>query len=221
MKKIDGWAWFKRRMNDPEILSHIKDIVEEGFDYNEPCEFVNQFDTYLGTVVYGSALTFINSYEELYDVRPPVEEYIYDFIESKFREFIKKNYDYWISECEENMIESKNIVGIDMNNFKIKNIIRRVISEETKGIPPYFKRRFNSDEFERILKITLGYWINQRGQNRRAFLLNVINESIYGFFMAYHNQNPFDKNIADVYLFEDFIHDRYGEYINTYYIDNY
>lgn len=104
---------------------------------------------------------------------------------------------------------------------KIKNIIRRVISEETKGIPSYFKRRFNSDEFERVLKITLEYWINQRGQNRRDFLLNVINESIYGFFMANYQENPFDKNRADVYLFEDFIHDRYGEYINTYYIDNY
>lgn len=108
-----------------------------------------------------------------------------------------------------------------MNNSKIKNVIRRVISEGNYTIPPYFRRRFRHDEFERILNITLEYWINQRGQNMRSFLLNVINESIYGFFMAHYQENPFDKNRADVYLFEDFIHDKYGEYIKTYYIDNY
>jgi|688.fasta_scaffold1631690_2 hypothetical protein len=107
-----------------------------------------------------------------------------------------------------------------MSKQIIENIIRRVISEETK-VPLYFRRRFKPVEFKRVLNITMEHWINKRGQNRRDFLVNVINESIYGFFMAYHNQNPFDKNIADVYLFEDFIHDRYGEYINTYYIDNY
>lgn len=108
-----------------------------------------------------------------------------------------------------------------MNDYNIKKIIRRVISEETANIPIYFRRRFRPDEFERVLNITLEYWTNQTGQNMRDFLVNVINESIYGFFMAHYKEDPFDKNIADVYLFEDFIHDKYGEYIKTYYIDNY
>lgn len=98
-----GLLWIRRRMSEPEILKHIKDIVDEGFDYVDPCDYKNGFESYLNDIVYGSVQTFINSYDELYksdDDRHILESFVYKFIELKYRNYIKENYNYWIEECE-------------------------------------------------------------------------------------------------------------------------
>lgn len=99
----DGIIWIRRRMNDPETMNHLKDIVDEGFDYADPCDYKNKFESYLNDIVYGSVQTFINSYDELYKTKSDMrilESFVYNFIEFKYRNYIKENYNYWIEECE-------------------------------------------------------------------------------------------------------------------------
>lgn len=57
--------WLRRRLGDPELMDHLKDIVIEGFDYTNPCDY-GTYDSYEINVVNGSTITFINSYIELY-----------------------------------------------------------------------------------------------------------------------------------------------------------
>ena len=57
--------WLRRRLGDPELMDHLKDIVIEGFDYTNPCDY-GTYDSYEIDVVNGSTITFINSYIELY-----------------------------------------------------------------------------------------------------------------------------------------------------------
>lgn len=57
--------WLRRRLGDPEIMDHLKDIVIEGFDYTNPCDY-GTYGSYEIDVVNGSTITFINSYIELY-----------------------------------------------------------------------------------------------------------------------------------------------------------
>ena len=204
MGNINGLMWFKRRMNDSEILNHIKEIVNEGFYYISPCDYINQYDDFLGEILYSVTITFINSYEELYNSNSvydqDFENFVYDFIERKFKTYIEKNFLERVVECQKD---------------------DDIISEQTSDIPMYFKRRHKPDIFKKYLDAAMMYWINQRGQNERDFLKNVMHEAIYGFFKTYHKENPFDIKVVDVYLFEDFIYEEYGEYILEYYNDNY
>ena len=106
----DAILWFRRRINDPEIMDVLKDIVEEGYEYVDPCDYKNNFKSYLNDIVYGSVQTFINSYDELYKTKSDMrvlESYIYKFIEFKFVNSIKENYDYWIEDCDETLNESQ------------------------------------------------------------------------------------------------------------------
>lgn len=93
--------WFVRRINDPEILTHIWSIVSEGFDFTNPCDFPNSKEDFINEIVYGSNVTFINSYYELNDLTPIGEEFIFDFIKKKFLKDISGYYDFWIRECDE------------------------------------------------------------------------------------------------------------------------
>ena len=56
--------WLLRRLHYPEINDQLKDIVIEGFDYTNACEY-NTYSSYETNVVNGSIPTFINSYTEL------------------------------------------------------------------------------------------------------------------------------------------------------------
>jgi len=56
--------WLRRRLNDRELMDHLKDIVIEGFDYTDPCNY-GTYDSYRINIVNDSAITFINSYTEL------------------------------------------------------------------------------------------------------------------------------------------------------------
>jgi hypothetical protein len=93
--------WFVRRMKDPEILSHIWSIVSEGFDYEDPCNFINDREGFINILVFGSNVTFINSYDELNNLTPIGEEFIFDFIKKKFLKEITDYYDLWVNECDE------------------------------------------------------------------------------------------------------------------------
>lgn len=73
--------WLRRRLGVPELMDHLKNIVIEGFDYTDPCDY-GTYDSYEINFVNDSTMTFINSYIELYG-----EEY-YDATE--LEEFVSK-----------------------------------------------------------------------------------------------------------------------------------
>jgi len=87
--------WLRRRLGDPEINELLKDIVIEGFDYTDPCDY-NSYSGYETNIVNESAITFINSYNELYgegsfdDVQ--LEEFIRKVILGKHRDRIQRQY---------------------------------------------------------------------------------------------------------------------------------
>ena len=49
--------WLRRRLGDPELMDHLKDIVIEGFDYTNPCDY-GTYDSYEINVVNDSTITF-------------------------------------------------------------------------------------------------------------------------------------------------------------------
>jgi hypothetical protein len=87
--------WLRRRLGDPEINELLKDIVIEGFDYTDPCDY-NSYSSYETNIVNDSTITFINSYfdevyEESFDTAP-LEEFIRKVILSKHRDRIQRQY---------------------------------------------------------------------------------------------------------------------------------
>lgn len=87
--------WLRRRLNDPEMMDHLKDIVIEGFDYTDPCNY-GTYDSYRINIVNDSAITFINSYTELFgDVYVEdneLESFVANVIVSKHRSRIEREY---------------------------------------------------------------------------------------------------------------------------------
>ena len=99
--------WLRRRLNDRELMDHLKDIVIEGFDYTDPCNY-GTYDSYEINLVNDSAITFINSYTELsgdvYVEDNELEKFVADVIVSKYRSRIKR--EYRDRECDEDDDES-------------------------------------------------------------------------------------------------------------------
>ncbi len=97
-----GLRWFVRRANDndSEILYHIKEIVVEGFDYSDPCNYIGHKEVYVDEIVYGSTMTLINSYNQLSNLNKSSQMEIYKFIISKFYNLITKHYEIFVEECE-------------------------------------------------------------------------------------------------------------------------
>jgi len=88
--------WLRRRLNDRELMDHLKDIVIEGFDYTDPCNYetYNSFET---NIVNESAITFINSYSELSGEEQfisdnELEKFVVKVIVSKHRPLIEREY---------------------------------------------------------------------------------------------------------------------------------
>ena len=99
--------WLRRRLYDRELMDHLKDIVIEGFDYTDPCNY-GTYDSYRINIVNDSAMTFINSYTELsgnvYVEDNELEKFVADVIVSKYRSRIKR--EYRDRECYEDDDES-------------------------------------------------------------------------------------------------------------------
>jgi hypothetical protein len=87
--------WLLRRLHYPEINDQLKDIVIEGFDYTNACEY-NTYSSYETNVVNGSIPTFINSYTELsgnvYVEDKELDEFIRKLIIGKYRGLIQREY---------------------------------------------------------------------------------------------------------------------------------
>ena len=87
--------WLRRRLNDLEMMDHLKDIVIEGFDYTDPCNY-GTYDSYRINIVNDSAITFINSYTELsgnvYVEDNELEKFVREIVISKHRYRIQREY---------------------------------------------------------------------------------------------------------------------------------
>jgi hypothetical protein len=87
--------WLRRRLDDPEINELLTDIVIEGFDYTDPCNY-DTYSSYEINIVNDSAFTFINSYAELYSEDPfesnPLLWFVVKVILSKHRNRIQREY---------------------------------------------------------------------------------------------------------------------------------
>jgi hypothetical protein len=99
--------YLRRRINDKEMFDLLRDIVDEGFDYEEPCDYVGNYNQYKDAIIWGSVQTFINTLpDELIrgDVdRIKLDSFIYKFIEDMFGKSIKDKYDFVVLEwgCDE------------------------------------------------------------------------------------------------------------------------
>lgn len=62
-----NFLWVLRRLDDEEMISQMRDIVIEGFDYTDPCNFIDNYEGYLDDLLSGSAETFLNSYEDTFE----------------------------------------------------------------------------------------------------------------------------------------------------------
>jgi len=87
--------WLLRRLHYPEINDQLKDIVIEGFDYTNACEY-NTYSSYETNVVNESAITFINSYDDLVGEEQLFSDELVAFvvkvIVSKHRPLIEREY---------------------------------------------------------------------------------------------------------------------------------
>ena len=87
--------WLRRRLGVHELMDHLKEIVIEGFDYTNPCDY-GTYDSYEINVVNDSTITFINSYIELYGEEyydtTELEEFVSQVILSKYRHLILREY---------------------------------------------------------------------------------------------------------------------------------
>jgi|694.fasta_scaffold48715_2 hypothetical protein len=97
--------WLMRRIEDDEYLDYIWRLIKEGFDFDDPCEHESS-DEYLEAILYGTVTTFINSYEELYNVYPAevfdeMYDFIHDFMKEKYGDKIKSHYISYREICDE------------------------------------------------------------------------------------------------------------------------
>ena len=87
--------WLRRRLYDRELMDHLKDIVIEGFDYTDPCNY-GDYDSYRINLVNDSAITFINSYTELsgnvYVEDNELEKFVREIVINKHRYRIQREY---------------------------------------------------------------------------------------------------------------------------------
>ena len=94
--------WLLRRLGDPEINDLLKSIVIESFDYSDPCNY-ETYDDYELEIANNSAITFINSYIELYGEESfdstELEEFVRKLIISKYN--FKILQEYKDRECDE------------------------------------------------------------------------------------------------------------------------
>ena len=86
--------WLLRRLNDRELMDNLKDIVIEGFNYTNPCNY-ETYSSYETNLVNESAITFINGYSHFGEEQifsDELESFVAKVIVSKHRKLIEREY---------------------------------------------------------------------------------------------------------------------------------
>jgi len=98
----------RRLLHDPEYLVLMRDIIAEGFDYTDVCDYdyFGGFKEFLHEILNGSSITFINTFPEftkLDDLQiNEIDNFVYSFMEQKFGNLITKAYRERLELCDEN-----------------------------------------------------------------------------------------------------------------------
>jgi len=98
----NNFLWLLRRLHDPEIKDHLTEIVVEGLDLYNPCDY--SLDEYVNIIVEGSAETFILSYEDKFTDKENIDslrQFIKEFIIDNYDTIISKHYDFIINEFDD------------------------------------------------------------------------------------------------------------------------
>ena len=99
-----NFLWLLRRLNEPDMIDHMTDIVVEGFDYTKVCDYVTDTKGYIHDILDGSVITFLNSYEDKFEGKEGYDELyrnVYDFMRKKFLKTIMYEYTSNLEECED------------------------------------------------------------------------------------------------------------------------
>jgi len=92
----DNILFFKRHIY--ELNKHIHEIINEWYFHYDICRF-ETYQEYQKDVVFSSAITLINSYEELYShYNQEFENMLEDYILNRYKKFIKQEWDE--KECD-------------------------------------------------------------------------------------------------------------------------
>ena len=97
----------RRLLHDPEYLVLMKDIIAEGFDYTDVCDYDYDggFKEFLHEILNGSSITFVNTFPEftrLDDLQiNEIDNFVYSFMSDKFGNLIKKAYHDRLELCDE------------------------------------------------------------------------------------------------------------------------
>jgi len=92
----DNILFFKRHIY--ELNKHIHEIINEWYFHYDMCRF-ETYQEYQKDVVFSSAITLINSYEELYShYNQEFENMLEDYILNRYKKFIKQEWDE--KECD-------------------------------------------------------------------------------------------------------------------------
>ena len=88
-----------------------------------------------------------------------------------------------------------------------------------KELPNFFKRRFIQGVFENALVRNMEYWVDMSKRNFREYEVNVLNDTIYGYFSSLYGINVYQElELEEVYKFQEYISKKY-EYPNGLLID--
>jgi len=178
--------WLRRRFNDTETMDLLKDIVIEGFDYVNPCDY-ETYNGYEANVVNGSIPTFINSYTELsgdvYVEDNELDEFIRKVIIGKYRGLILREYrDRYCDEDD----DDEEIMITETQDKQIRSFVRRlniadkIISElDPKDICRIWSNTENDAlYFADDVIVGIVYEINQTLEIKNSYH----NKDLYKFF---------------------------------------
>ena len=105
--QVGGFGLRRRLLHDPEYITLMEDIITEGFDYTEVCDYDYDggFKDFLHEILNGSSQTFINTFPEftrLDDLQiNEIDNFVYSFMEGRFGSLIKRAYHDRLELCNE------------------------------------------------------------------------------------------------------------------------
>jgi hypothetical protein len=199
---------FLRRIESEEIIEQIEEIVVEGFDFSDPCNY-ETFESYLDDFLQSAAFTLINSYifhNELSDEKlNQLMDYVMKKIKNRTSRRIKTHYELEKEYCDENISES-------IDNTRGKNfIVRRlqqfidIVEDQIEGYElhednPWWCANSNPDYF----------FDNLRDRSIEEFV-----DKNWNFFHDTSEQGGSDTDTSMLYKI---VEDNYGNYIRNLFV---
>jgi hypothetical protein len=92
--------WIKRRI--PQYLDLMEDIILEGFEYIDPCEY--RYEDFFSEIIMSASITFVNHLEGVDNLGSDdgniVSEIVYDYMEKNYGNLILNKFKDIIEWCD-------------------------------------------------------------------------------------------------------------------------